>query len=225
MNILVVEDEPKVFRFLEGALRAEGHGVTCVRTISELKDVIDARTQNIDVIVLDRMIKGGDSLTLLPQLRKTFPDCRILILSAIGESTEKATALDLGADDYVSKPFSLEELTARIRALTRRGDSKVTSSIMRAGDLTIDTSSVQVKVQEKRVMVSQKEYALLLLFAHAPGRVYNRFQILDKVWDTQFDIESNVVEVTIRHLRQKLEEAGSGVKILSRRNVGYWLEV
>ena len=224
MNLLIVEDDKRVRQFLEDALRAEGWTVQVCGQYSELKDRVDDAMEGVDVAILDRMLGSEDSLRLLKPLRQANPGLKILVLSAIGGSDEKALALDAGADDYMTKPYSLVELTARIRALGRReGDGRGGTRYVLA-DLKLDLVAHTAEAGGRRLDLSNKEFKLLSCLMRRPGQVYSKFQLLDRVWDTQLDLETNVVEVTVRNLRRKLEEAEAKARISSRRNVGYWIE-
>ena len=225
MRILVVEDEARVAKFLEESFKREGHEIALCRTYDETSDFVQGAIDPVEAVVMDRLLHGKDSITLLKPMRERFPEARILVLSAINTSEEKATALDLGADDYLAKPFSLVELSARLRALSRRGGGRPEGAIVQVGNLSVDPLSHIVSAGGQRLDLSNKEYLLFYTLAKSPGRVFNKFQLLDRVWDRQFDIESNVVEVTMKNLRRKLELASATAKILSKRNIGYWVEV
>jgi DNA-binding response OmpR family regulator len=226
MKILVLEDDPRVSHFLEEALKAESHQVMTCATLSELSDFIHSANHDVDVAVFDRMIQHEDSLNSLRAFRTSCPQARILMLSAINTPQEKARALDMGADDYLGKPYSFQELSARIRALGRRvGEvSPQNTHLIQCGELLIDTLKQSVTVAGQKLELSAKEFRLLVCLCRRVGQVFNRFQLLDHVWDVQADIESNVVESTVRNLRRKLEEMNATVKILSKRNTGYWIE-
>jgi two-component system copper resistance phosphate regulon response regulator CusR len=226
MSILVVEDEKRVLDFLTEALRKEGYIVHPCETYDGAVEMISGLSTELDVIVMDRLLHRTDAITLISTARQNCPNVRILILSTINSPAQKAAALDLGADDYMAKPFSLVELSARVRSLSRRheGRSQTESYIFSVRDLQINALEHKATVSSKPIDLSNKEYLLLLTLLQHPGRVFNKFQLLDKVWDTQFDIESNVVEVTVKNLRKKLLQAGSQTEILSRRNIGYWIE-
>lgn len=227
--ILVCEDEEKVRSYLVDSLTACGQVVNAVSNLDELNTFLKVYSSQIDVLILDRLLENQDSLKFIPNLKKIKSQMRILVLSALHSAEEKAEALDLGADDYVEKPFRLVELQARLRVLQRsqaalasnQGES---SFLLKIGDLYIDRIKHQVKTAERVVELSNKEYSLLLTLASHPGRIYNRYQLLDSVWSMQFDVESNVVEVTIKNLRKKLATSGSQLVIESRRHVGYWIE-
>jgi DNA-binding response OmpR family regulator len=227
MAIVIVEDETRVLNFLAEALRKEGYVIHTCETYEAGLETIHSLNKEIEILILDRLLGRQDAIGLIPVAKKEAPQARILILSTINDPAQKAAALDLGADDYLGKPFSLVELSARIRSLSRRQESKEGRSgnfIFNVKDLTVNALDHKVTVNQKPVDLSNKEYLLLLTLIEHPGRVYNKFQLLDKVWDTQFDIESNVVEVTIKNLRKKLSQTGSSTEILSRRNSGYWIE-
>lgn len=223
-HVLVVEDEIRVQRFLTEALKAEGYEVSACATADELQDWIQAASPNLELAIFDRMLSGDDSLNYLKKFKKSFPQCRVLVLSAINNSEQKALALDAGADDYISKPYSLVELSARLRALSRRGGESVTTSVRQLANLTVDLVSHEIHVESRRLDLSNKEYKVLGCLIQRPGQVYSKFQLLDRVWDVQSDLESNVVEATILHLRKKLDAAGAKLKLCSKRNVGYWVE-
>lgn len=228
MTIIVVEDETRVLSFLTEALRKEGHTVHPCATYSDATETIAAVAQACDLVIMDRLLDRVDAITLIPLVRERCKSAKILVLSTINDPVQKAAALDLGADDYLGKPFQLVELSARIRSLARRSQEAALNanakSVFTVGDLQINALEHKVSVAGKHVDLSNKEYLVLLTLMQHPGRVYNKFQLLDRVWDTQFDVESNVVEVTIKNLRRKLESAGSKTEILSRRNIGYWIE-
>jgi DNA-binding response OmpR family regulator len=229
MSVVIVEDEKRVLSFLCEALRKEGYVVHPCETIDEAQSTLSNLASDVSVLVMDRLLDRVDALSLIPFAKSHCPTARILVLSTINSPEQKATALDLGADDYLGKPFQLVELSARIRSLSRRSSSQHKSAshslVHKVRDLTLNTVEHKVTVDScKSVDLSNKEYLVLLVLMQHPGRVLNKFQLLDRVWDMQFDIESNVVEVTIKNVRRKLEAAGSKVEILSRRNIGYWIE-
>lgn len=225
MNILLVEDEQRVRKYLEGALRAEGHTLTACADVEETLAFLKLESEfEPELAILDRMLGDLDGLEVIVPLRQRYPACKVLILSAIGTADEKAQALDQGADDYLTKPFSLNELTARMRALSRRTSSRPANHSISVGDLSIDLKTQTARVDQVKLDLSKKEFQLLCTLSASPNRVFNKFQLLDRVWDQQVDVESNTVEVTIKNLRRKLETAQCQTKILSKRNVGYWIE-
>jgi DNA-binding response OmpR family regulator len=227
VDILVIEDEPRVANFLKRSLEAESHCVQLCKDAQELEAALHlprASRDTPEVVILDRMLRGSEGLDYISEIRRSFPTCRILVLSAIDMPEEKAKALDLGADDYLAKPFSLTELSARLRVLARRAVEPSKALILQTKDLSIDLSLQTVCVRGRKIDLSKKEYQILVVLSQHPGRVFNKYQLLDKVWDMQFTVESNTVEVTIRNLRKKLEQGGVSLEILSKRNIGYWIE-
>ena len=227
MTIILVEDESRVLTFLTEALRKEGHVVHPAETFDEASELIATLAGQVDLVIMDRLLGRIDAIPLIPIARSKSPNARILVLSTITSPEQKAAALDLGADDYLGKPFQLVELSARVRSLSRRATGEAGGGerhLFTVGDIHLNALEHKVTVEGKAVDLSNKEYLVLFTLIQHPGRVYNKFQLLDKVWDVQFDVESNVVEVTMKNLRRKLADASSKTEILSRRNIGYWLE-
>lgn len=225
MNIVVIEDEARVLCFLSEALKKEGHTVHPCATFHEAIETLGALNDEVDLVIMDRLLDRVDAISIIPVVKQNCRKARILVLSTINSPAQKAAALDLGADDYLGKPFQLIELSARIRSLSRRNQEPLAAkTVLSVGDLRVDTIGHRVSVNGKLIDLANKEYLVLTTLMENPGRVFNKFQLLDRVWNTQFDVESNVVEVTIKNLRRKLEIGGSKTEILSRRNIGYWIE-
>jgi DNA-binding response OmpR family regulator len=226
MQILVVEDDKRVSQFLEQALKAENYQVNLCRNLEELDTFCLQRNQEAPrLVILDRMLGNQDGASRISQIKKTFPQIKILVLSAIDQASEKARVLDMGADDYLAKPFSLEELSARMRLLLRRNvPSEESRDLYILSNLHLDLKRQQTTVNSKKIDLTKKEFQILSLLLESPGRIFNRFQLLDRVWDMDHLAETNVVEVTIKNLRRKLEEAGSLAVIQSKRQLGYWIE-
>lgn len=224
MNLLIVEDDPRVANYLETSLGKEGYSVLMCSGIDELETTLLNQNYEFSLVILDRMIGKVDGANYIKKIIQRWPTAAILVLSSLDIPSEKARTLDLGADDYLAKPFSLEELSARLRLLQRRGKPSGDSLVKSFGDLLLSLSSQEVRCNSLRVDLSRKEFQLLLLLIENPGRVYNKIQILDRVWDINSLVESNVVEATIKNLRKKISEAGSKTKIESKRNFGYWIE-
>lgn len=227
MMIAICEDEEKVRTYILGSFQLEGYSVIETASVPELITTLTIN-KNIELLILDRLVENLDSAKFIKNILELAPQIKILILSAIDTPEQKANLLDLGADDYLSKPFSLVELHARVRSLIKKSrESKFDNeliSCIEIKNLKVDRIKHNVSVNLKSLDLSNKEYQLLILFCEHPGRIYNKYQLLDMVWCSQFDIESNVVEVTIKNLRKKLTAANSEVTIESRRQVGYWIE-
>ena len=218
MRILVVEDDKKTGDFIAKALRGDGFVVDVLRNGDEALAAI--RITPFDAVVLDIMLIGRDGLSVLKQMRSSGNHTPVLLLSARGEVNERVEGLNAGAEDYLPKPFALEELTARVRALVRRG-SDVKSTVLRIGDLTLDTISHMAERGGRKIELTAREYRLLEYLMRSRGRVCSRMLILEKVWDYQFDPGSNVVDVYIGKLREKID-SGSSIKLLhSVRGLGY----
>lgn len=227
MHVLVIEDDPRLSEYLNEALGREGYTTEVCATINEVESYIASQNESPKLVILDRMLGREDGGTLIPKLNLRYPNAGILVLSSLDMPSEKARLIDSGAEDYLSKPFSLEELTARLRMIARRSDRsylRVDSLIRALGNLSLDLKSQSASVGAAKLSLTRKEFQLLSLLMDSPGRVYNRFQILDRVWEIERLTESNVVETSIKNLRRKLEDAGSSAHIESRRNVGYWIE-
>ena len=218
MRILVVEDDKKTGAFIARALRAEGFAVDVMRSGDE--GLAAAESTPFDAVVLDIMLIGRDGLSVLRQMRAHGNQTPVLLLSARGEVNERVEGLNAGAEDYLPKPFALEELTARVHALVRRG-SDVKSTVLRVGDLALDTISRLAERGGRTIELTTREYRLLEFLMRSAGRVCSRMLILEKVWDYAFDPGSNLVDVYIGKLREKID-AGHDVRLLHNvRGVGY----
>ena len=221
MRVLVVEDHKNTAAFIRKALQAESFAVD-VCTNGE--DALAATLATpFDAIVLDIMLPGRDGLSVLRQLRARRNATPVLLLSARGEVNERIEGLDAGADDYLPKPFVMAELAARIRALGRRSnDSK--STVLRVADLTLDTVSREARRGGKVIDLTAREYRLLEFLLRSTGRICGRMAILEKVWDYDFDPGTNIVDVYIRRLREKLDEGFEPKLLHTARGVGYALK-
>ena len=218
MRVLVVEDEKKTASFLRKALQAEGFAVDVCHDGDDA--LAAAATTPFDALVLDIMLPGRDGLSVLRQLRQRRNTVPVLLLSARGEVTERVDGLNAGADDYLPKPFVIAELIARVRALVRRG-SDTKSPVLRVANLTLDTVTRQARRGEKTFELTAREYRLLEFLMCSPGRICGRMTILEKVWDYDFDPGTNLVDVNIKRLREKID-AGFEPKLLHTvRGFGY----
>lgn len=221
MRVLVVEDQKKAASFIRKALLAEGFAVDLAEDGETALNL--AASAAYDAIVLDIMLPGRDGLSVLRQLRERRQSVPVLLLSARGAVNERVEGLNAGADDYLPKPFVLEELVARVRALGRRGGEQA-SSVLRLGDLTLDTVSRVARRGGRTIELSAREFRLLELLLRTPGRVCSRMTILEKVWDYSFDPGTNLVEVYVSRLRDKLEAGRPGRLLHTVRGVGYVLK-
>lgn len=216
-RILVIEDDPAILKLLQRGLAYEGY---IVDTATDGRSgLLMARDNHPDLVVLDWMLPGMDGLEVCHRLR-TGGEVPIVMLTAKDTIQDRVQGLDAGADDYLVKPFNLDELLARIRALLRRTQTK-RIPILEFGDLKLDTGSRQATRDERTISLTAKEYELLDLFMRHPRQVLTREVIFDRVWGYDFGGESNVLEVYIRYLRQKLEAENEPRLIHTVRGVGY----
>jgi DNA-binding response OmpR family regulator len=221
MRVLIIEDDEGIVRFLERGLAAHGHSTVSADNGED--GVILARDESVELILLDIMLPLMDGHRVLERIRLRRPEVPVLMLTARDDLRNKVDALDAGADDYLTKPFDLEELLARLRALTRRADQPQGSKIV-AGDLKVDLRSRRVWRGDKLVDLSSREFALLEYLMRHPGQVLSRQQILSAVWDYDFDPGSNVVDVYVSYLRNKLDRRGEPSLIQTVRGSGYRFE-
>jgi len=220
VKVLVAEDEKKLAAFVARGLREAGFVVEVVHRGDDAADHCAAT--DFDAVVLDIMLPGRDGLEVLRGLRQRGSGVPVMLLTARSGVDDRVAGLNLGADDYLPKPFSIEELVARVRALTRRSGGPV-ASILRIGDLEIDLQQRRVRRGDGEIPLSPREFSLLELLARSPGRVFPRTLLLEKAWDCHFDPGSNLVDVTMGRLRRKLE-TGTGPSLIETvRGIGYRL--
>jgi two-component system response regulator MprA len=219
-RILVIEDEARIAQFIERGLIYEGYRVNVARDGQSGLSI--ARDTPPDLVVLDWMLPGLDGLEVCKRLRAA-SEVPILMLTAKDDINDRVTGLDAGADDYLVKPFSVDELMARIRALFRRVTPTSKPEILRFGNLTLDTGTHRAHRGERAIDLTAKEYELLELFMRNPRQVLTRDVIFDRVWGYDFGGESNIIEVYVRYLRQKTESEGETRLVHTVRGVGYVL--
>ncbi len=219
-RVLVIEDEARIAQFVERGLIYEGYRVTVAR--DGYAGLSAARDNPPDLVILDWMLPGLDGLEVCKRLRAA-SDVPILILTAKDDIKDRVTGLDAGADDYLVKPFSVDELMARVRALFRRSAPMSRPEVLRFADLSLDTGTHRAYRGERPIDLTAKEYELLELFMRNPRQVLTRDVIFDRVWGYDFGGESNIIEVYVRYLRQKTEGEGEPRVIHTVRGVGYVL--
>lgn len=217
MKILVVEDNKKLARFLVRALSEEGWVIDQVESGTVALE--QAAATAYDLILLDWMLPDLDGLAVCRQLRASGARMPVMMLTARAEIQERIAGLDAGADDYLPKPFDLGELLARCRALVRRAGGEETMVVV--GPLQLDRAERRATLDGKRVELTPREFALVVLLARRVGRAVSRMEILQKVWETSFDPGSNVVEVHVKNLREKLGDHAKMIETV--RGVGYRL--
>ncbi len=220
MRILLVEDEPKVAGFVERGLVAERYAVDVSGNGREGWELAEAYPY--DLIILDLMLPGMEGADVLQRIRKKNACVPVLILTARDAVDEKVRLFEMGADDYLTKPFAFAELLVRTKALLRRGPVN-RSSTLRVGDLELDRLTQQVKRKGHRIDLTTKEYQLLEYLMQNPGRVLSRNMIIEHVWDQAFDGFTNIVDVYVRHLRGKVDDEHEFKMIRTVRGTGYMI--
>jgi two-component system OmpR family response regulator len=220
VRVLVVEDETKLGKLLSRGLREEGYSADLAERGEEALWM--AKAVEYDAIVLDVMLPGLDGFAVCRRLRTDGVWSPVLMLTARDAVDDRVTGLDAGADDYLAKPFSFEELLARLRALTRRAPVE-RPAVLAAGDLRLDPAAHRAWRGDVELDLSAKEFALLELFMRRPGSVLSRGQLLEGAWDMAFESRSNVVDVYVRYLREKIDRPFGCESIETVRGVGYRL--
>ena len=220
MRVLVVEDEPKMAELLKRGLEREGHAVDTVATGANA--IWSATEVDYDAIVLDLMIPAPDGFEVCRELRRRERWTPVLILTARDAVDDRVKGLDAGADDYLTKPFAFAELFARVRSITRREPS-ARPTTLNVADLELDPATHEVRRGESMIELSPTEYALLEYFMRHPGQVLSRAQILEHVWDFAYDGTSNVVDVYVRYLREKIDRPFGIESLRTVRGAGYVL--
>jgi two-component system copper resistance phosphate regulon response regulator CusR len=218
MKILLVEDEPKLNEFIRKGLEQQGYRVDAVSNGSEALDL--AATEKYDLIILDIMLPGISGFDVLVNLNRFGIQVPVIITSALSSSERVVEGLDKGAIDYVKKPFEFNEFLARIRAVTRKGHGKNISRYQ-VGNLSMDLLSRKVFYQEEEVILTKREFSLLELLLSNCNRIISKTEMAEKVWEVNFDMGSNVIEVHLSQLRKKL---GNGDFIQTKVGIGYYIE-
>ena len=222
MRVLLVEDQKKTASFIRKALGAEGFAVDVAEDGETALPL--ATTTAFDAIVLDIMLPGRDGLSVLRVLRERHVTTPVLLLSARGEVSERVDGLNAGADDYLPKPFVLAELIARVRALGRRR-GEVGPVVLQVSDLTLNTVTRRARRGDNLIDLATREYRLLEYFMRSPGRVCSRMELLEAVWDYGFDPGTNVVDVYVGRLREKIDAGHPSRLLQTVRGYGYVLKV
>jgi two-component system copper resistance phosphate regulon response regulator CusR len=220
MRILLVEDDQRITRFVSQALREQSYAVDV--TADGEDALYKAAVNDYDAVVLDVMIPGRNGFELCRELRANGSNVPVIMLTARDAVRDRVAGLDSGADDYLTKPFEVAELLARLRALLRRGHVMHTA-LINAADLCIDTRAHAVTRGGRKIELTAKEYALLEYLARERGRVLTRAEIAEHVWDENFDPFSNLIDVNINRLRRKIDDGFGAPLIHTRRGEGYML--
>ena len=220
MRILIVEDEPKTGAYLRKGLTESGYVVDWVE--DGITGQHQAETEEYDLLVLDVMLPGQDGWTLLQNLRRS-KSTPVLFLTARDDVGDRVKGLELGADDYLAKPFDFVELTARIKSILRRGQPR-DANTLRVADLELDLTRRKATRQRDTILLTAKEFALLWLLMRREGEILPRATIASQVWDMNFNSDTNVVDSAIRRLRSKIDDAYESKLIHTVRGMGYVLE-
>jgi DNA-binding response OmpR family regulator len=223
MRILIIEDEPKVANFIRQGLQEERHSIDIAGDGAEALDLL-LTTPLYDLIVLDLMLPKRDGFAVLKTLRERGVATPVLVLTALDAVADKVAGLDLGADDYLTKPFAFEEFLARVRALLRRGAAQA-APLLRIGSLTLNPATREVSRAGRPITLTTREYTLLEYFMHNAGRVLSRPMIAEHVWQLDFDSESNTIDVYVGYLRRKIDTRGEPRLLHTVRGAGYILQV
>lgn len=221
MRILIIEDEIKTAEYLAKGLKESGFVTNLAHDGQE--GLFLAREYKYDLVILDVMLPKADGWAVIAELKHRHPEVRILFLTARGSIQDKVKGFDLGADDYLVKPFAFSELLARVKALLRRNVSEKSDKIQ-IGDLEIDLLRHKVSRENKNIDLTTQEFALLVFLAEHPGEVLSRTLIAESVWDINFNTETNVIDVAIRRLRQKIDSDYENKLIHTIRGRGYVLD-
>ena len=221
MKILIVEDEKKVASFLKKGLEQEYYTVVVAHDGKAGLDL--SLTEDYDLIILDIMLPLLDGITLLREIRNAKIDVPVLMLTAKDSTEDKVEGLDSGADDYLAKPFALEELLARVRALVRRKE-KVKNLLLLANDLSLDTQTHKVKRGDKEIILTPKEYSILEYLLRNKNHVVSRMKLTEHVYEYQFDPDTNVIDVYINKLRNKIDKDSDQPILHTIRGIGYMIK-
>ncbi len=222
MRILVIEDEIQLARHISRALTRHGH--VAVASYDGAEGLRAAQANPPDLIVLDLGLPSLDGLSLLAQLREANSPARILILTARGEVEDRIRGLKAGADDYLAKPFSLDELVARVDALGRRGATPTAADLLKVADLHMDVQHRRVTRAGKTIALSPREFDVLQVLMQEPGRVFSRTELCERVWQREHEYDTRTVEIFIARLRKKVDSSFAAPLIHTLRFVGYSIQ-
>lgn len=219
-EVIIVEDDDSIRELISYALTSSGFNVKSMESADKLYDELNKEIPSL--IILDIMLPGEDGISILKKINSDYKKIPVIIVSAKGNEMDKIKALDTGADDYITKPFSVLELVSRVKAVLRRCE-KDKNDIIKIKDITIDLNRRKVLVGDEDIILTYKEFELLIFLANNKGYVLSRDKIVETIWGFEFSGESRTVDMHIKTLRKKLKDSGSIIKTI--RNVGYKIEV
>lgn len=222
MKVLLIEDEPKLNSFIKKGLRQNGYVVDAVGNGSEGLEIVS--TNDYDIVILDVMLPGQNGYEVLKNMRDFNVNVPVIMISALGDTENVIKGLDMGATDYLRKPFSFDELLARIRVATRSNDDNRTYTKLTVKDLTLDLLARKVWRSDKEIFVTNREFNLLRFLMLNANRVVSKTEIAERVWEINFDMGSNVIEVHMSQLRRKIEEGFDSKVISTKIGMGYSIE-
>lgn len=222
MRILLIEDDPSVASFIVAGFKERGNAIDHVANGAE--GLTSAQSGQYDALIVDRMLPELDGMSIISQLRETGDATPVVILSALGEVDDRVRGLKVGADDYLAKPFDFEELYSRVEALLRRHQLDTPVTHLKVADLELDLLAHEVKRAGKKLLLQPREFRLLEYLMRHQGQVVTRTMLLENVWDYHFDPQTNVIDVHISRLRQKIDKDFAEPLLRTVRGAGYVLE-
>ncbi|WP_430534519.1 response regulator transcription factor [Listeria rocourtiae] len=220
-QILVVDDDRHIRQLIGHCLRTEGFHVLEARDGAEAETIVD--NQHVHLAVIDIMMPKMDGFELCQKMHQSYPEIPVIMLTAKDALVDKARGFEVGTDDYITKPFEPQELVFRIRALLRRSNQSSESKI-KIGNITIDQKSYGITVGQREIMIPVKEFELLYQLASYPGRIFTREELIERIWQRDYDGSDRTIDVHIKRLRDHFDEHKNGIKITTVRGVGYKLE-
>lgn len=224
-HILIAEDEPTIANKVKLLVEELSWKPVVVHNIPDMLETLSSSKTPFDLVVLDRMMGGSDSADFVASLRMQYPTLKMIILSAIDSSLEKAKLIDRGADDYMAKPFETTEFQARLKALVRRSAQSSTNLNYSVANIALDLIHRSVSIEGQTLNLTAKEFLMLHALCSSIGKIYSKNQLIETIWGFSLENETNVVESTVNSLRRKLEQAGARAQIKNTRYVGYWIEI
>lgn len=224
-HILIAEDEPTIAGKVKLLVEELNWTPVVVHNIPDMLETLSTNKIQFDIVVLDRMMGGSDSADYVASLRMQYPALKMIILSAIDSSLEKAKLIDRGADDYLAKPFETTEFQARLKALVRRSGLASTNLNYEVANISLDLIQRSVSVAGNILNLTAKEFLVLHALCSSIGKIYSKNQLIESIWGFSLENETNVVESTVNSLRRKLEQAGAKAQVKNTRYVGYWIEI